>query len=486
MAGDGLLDVSVEKEPSVIPATPPPKRTSGSYTAPNTPILAIRASYIASGPAGVWASPAGNRTNYITVTSTSPGPPVNLDGAKDYISYSPASYRSHIESRISRPSSPEARPRSPPHTPIALRRTSITSQDSYTGPHSLSRASSRLCSTPGGHSLRHQTSREDISDAASLDDPRSVMTEEVLVAGQPSLANMMAILETHKSLLPSSIASPSHANPVRLAPPIWDVSGPSRLSTPKPHLETAPVVSPPTSPACDDMHDPFAFSPIIAPPRFDRFQVSFPTSRCGSPRADEDVESVTKLNEANSRSPVVNSGLSLVKTPDEEALSELPMKVGVNAVTLSPRDSAKTGGPLEDTDAMISRLPKPKASPPASVAGRSVKSSLPRVLRPRLAINFAWDDMSVPSAITIASTGQDDPETLHRQPASAIDAAPHYPPDNAVLRRNRTTSLGWATGLAYDTASGLAQYGLSYVPRPLLPRALAQRRSASEHVAIDR
>jgi hypothetical protein len=425
-------------------------------------------------------------SSYITVTSTSPGPPVNLDRAKDYISYSPASHRSDIESRISRPSSPVSRPRSPPHTPIRLRRISISSQESHAGPHSLSRASSRLCSTPGGHSLRHQTSREDISDAASLDDPRSVMTEEVLVAGQPSLANMMAILETHKSLLPSPTASPSHTNPIRLAPPIWDVSGPSRLSTPKPHLETAPVVSPPTSPAFDDMHDPFASSPIIARPQFDRFQVSFPTSRCGSPRADEDVESVTKLNEANSRSPVVKSELSLVKTSDEDALSELSSKGSVKTVTSSPRDSAKTGGPLEDTNATIGRPSEPKASPPASVTSRSVKSSLPRVLRPRLAINFAWHDMSVPSAITIALTGQDDSETLHRQPASAIDAAPYYPPDNAVLRRNRTTSLGWATGLAYDTASGLAQYGLSYVPRPLLPRALAQRRSASEHVAIDR
>ncbi|KAH8089058.1 hypothetical protein HD553DRAFT_154086 [Filobasidium floriforme] len=485
MAGDGLLDVSVEKETSLMPATPPPRRPSGSYTAPNTPILATRASYIASGPAGVWASPAGNHTNYITVTSTSPGPPVNLDGAKDYISYSPASYRSNIESRISRSSSPVARSRSPPHTPIALRRISISSQESHAGPHSLSRASSRLCSTPGGHSLRHQTSREDISDAASLDDPRSVMTEEVLVAGQPSLANMMAILGTHKSLLPSPTASPSHTNSIRLAPPIWDVSGPSRLA-PKPHLETAPVVSPATSPAFDDTHDPFASSPIIAPPQFDRFQVSFPTSRCGSPREDEDVESVTKLNEANSRSPVVKTELSLVKTPDEEALSELSIKAGVNSVTLSPRDSAKTGGPLEDTDATIGRLPEPKALPPASLAGRSVKSSLPRVLRPRLAINFAWDDMSVPSAITIASTEQGDPESLQKQPASVSDVAPCYPPDNAVSRRNRTTSLGWATGLACDTASGLALYGLSYVPRPLLPRALAQRRSASEHVAIDR
>lgn len=46
----------------VMPVTTPPRWSTDSIIRPVTPVLATRASYIASGPAGIWASPAGTQT----------------------------------------------------------------------------------------------------------------------------------------------------------------------------------------------------------------------------------------------------------------------------------------------------------------------------------------------------------------------------------------------------------------------------------------
>jgi hypothetical protein len=114
---------------------------------------------------------------------------------------------------------------------------------------------------------------------------------------------------------------------------------------------------------------------------------------------------------------------------------------------------------------------------------RTDQSSLPRLLKPRLRINFAWDDMTIPSSITIVSTkGEDLPDEPKEPSKSASELAPKPASSTKVgpPNRTRTSSLNWATGIAMDTATGVAKYGLSYVPGPIRRRALRDRQWASE------
>jgi hypothetical protein len=97
-------------------------------------------------------------------------------------------------------------------------------------------------------------------------------------------------------------------------------------------------------------------------------------------------------------------------------------------------------------------------------------TSLPRILRPRLRVNFAWDDMSIPSAITFTPIQV---STMVPTPSYSVvsERVPAQP-------RRRISSLNWAAGMAagiayrtaYDGATGLASYGMSYVPERLRPK----------------
>lgn len=424
-------------------------------------------------------------SSYIKVTATSSGPPLSLDHAKDYISYSPASHLlTKIDNRPSRPTSPTARPGSP-RTPSRLRRLSISSQDLHLGGIALSRASSRLSVTPGSRSLKKQASREDISEAVSTEDPRSVMTEEVLDGAQPSLGNMMEVLEKRASS-PAVSGTPTLLSPpIRLAPPIWGVPGSARLSTDiKPVLQSDPGVSRATSPASDDALDPFHSSPVIAAPKFDKFQVPFPASSASSLRGHEDADNEIRLHEASSRSPKLQSGRSLGPMQGDLKQSPISHKTVKTPRSSPPKPTTQDESPGTMSETLSSLPIGSDTSLSKPTALRLDQTSLPRVLRPRLAINLAWDDMSVPSAITIASTESKPPNRMSNgdtpaqsQTGTETSAGP--------APRNRTTSLAWATGVAFDTASGLAQYGLSFVPAPLRPKPLSQRRAISEYNASD-
>ena len=291
---------------------------------------------------------------------------------------------------------------------------------------------------------------------------------------------MMEVLEHQGPTLSACDTTSLRSASIRLAPPIWEMPEVTGHIRTKPLPESGPVVSRPTSPAVNDALDPFCSSPVIAAPRFDRFQVAFPSSQSISSQETESGESVARLHEASSRSPAVKPGRALAAELQNSSELDFPAKNVVNSVSTATELNDRRESPPPEMEEFGSRGSAPETPLIGFPLPRFDKSSLPRVLRPRLAINFAWEDMSVPSAITIASTDAKPARLPQHEDRRSVPRAT-TPPRTAVSHRDRTTSLGWATGLALETASGLARYGLRFVPTPLRPNRLSQRRTMSEH-----
>jgi hypothetical protein len=437
------------------------------------------------------------RLSFVTVTATSPGPPMVKNEKEDYNSYSPApSRRSTLIAHDSPPSSPLGLARSACTPPRSCPPSTSASEGAHSVRESLSRTSSRLRRSPYTMSLRNQTSRDDLSDVMPVKDPRSIITDEAMQAGQPSLTNMMEALEGETSP-PSSPSLPIICTePIRLAPPIWTMTRSDRTSsTPSsPSMPIEPThtttVDPPTGPF-GRSHDPFLVTSYASRGRLDRSRVSFPTSRAMSDN-EEDADSGISLNEAEIRglmltpphkpseievrhvesskpTPSMDKDM-LLPEPKAETEGRLETEELVVADQIEPGSTEEVIAP-DQTDSLITTLPAQPPQVRSSIVTHDNQSSLPRLLQPRLKINFAWDDMTIPSTITIVSAHGEEKEKVIAESASSAETRPQNPAD-LQSSRARTLSLNWATGLAYDTATGVAKYGLSYVPAPLRPRSL--------------
>jgi hypothetical protein len=335
------------------------------------------------------------------------------------------------------------------------------------------------------------------------DDPRSVMTDEAAQAGQPLLGNMMDALDDRVVGVSSSPGPRVIKDEmIRLAPPIWTMARPHQFTST--HTGT---FSPRTTDsdqavgASEQSHDPFltsTTSDCSSRGRLDRSKVSFPTSRGRSESEDEDDDdngddgeerrrSSVSLNEAGGRGSISGS----IGSPKQRFLEVEEEKKQQMHGKITPTQQKETIQTTQENTTRSSKSETLTATPDSDSPLEQPKpnntdyeqSSLPRILKPRFKINFAWDDMTIPSSITIVSTKGEEKQIEEEEPVKLrVGGKSNSVATTAagVPVRARTSSLSWATGLAIDTASGVAKYGLSYVPGPIRRRALRDRKWASE------
>ena len=321
------------------------------------------------------------------------------------------------------------------------------------------------------------------------------MTDEAAQAGQPSLVNMMDVLDGRLEAPGTPGSSVIKDEMIRLAPPIWSMARPHQFTStisgtqPLRTTDTDQAMSP-----SEQSHDPFIVSTTptySARGQLDRSKVSFPTSRGLSESGyeeddDERRQSSVSLNEAGGRGSLSGSigspkqRVVEVKEEKKQTDRDITASKQEKAVQMTREDSANSAesGTVTVVPGSCSELEQSR-----SQATQYDQSSLPRLLKPRLKINFAWDDMTIPSSITIVSTKGEEKHIEEKKPAGVpVEAIskPEMTSIGGIPARARTSSLSWATGLAMDTASGVAKYGLSYVQGPIRRRALRDRQWASE------
>lgn len=325
------------------------------------------------------------------------------------------------------------------------------------------------------------------------------MTDEAVQVGQPSMVNMMDALEgrTEEPSSPGSRVMKDEV--IRLAPPIWAMARPHHFaSTDAGTLSPRTIDSDQALSPSQQSYDPFLSSTVptyASRGRLDRSKVSFPTSRGMSESGDDEDEdddvdertrSSVSLNEAGGRGSIsgsIGSPKQRLQEVEEEKIEQnrniTPTKQK-EAFQATEENTTSSSG--SDT-VIIPPDSKSQLEQSKSYKTDYEQSSLPRILKPRLKINFAWDDMTIPSSITIVSTKG---EEKHIEETDTVNSLSEGRPKtvettaSATRTRARTSSLNWATGLAIDTASGVAKYGLSYVPGPIRRRALRDRKWASE------